>query len=73
MKNQFDRINVRDDVKGADGREYGKVSYANSADTEGGRAYRGEIAKSSLSGSGSDQTRSAIGPSCGISGKTFIC
>ena len=39
----------------------------------GGRAYRGEIAKSSLSGSGSDQTRSAIGPSCGISGKAFIC
>ena len=29
--------------------------------------YRGEIAKSSFSGSGSDQTRSAIGPSCGIS------
>lgn len=28
---------------------------------------RGEIAKSSFSGSGSDQTRSAIGPSCGIS------
>ena len=29
--------------------------------------YRGEIAKSSLSGSGSDHTKSAIGPSCGIS------
>jgi len=32
------------------------------------RGYRGEIAKSSFSGSGSDQTRSAMGPSCGISG-----
>lgn len=31
---------------------------------------RGEIANSSLSGSGSDQTRSAIGPSCGISGRS---
>lgn len=30
-------------------------------------AHRGEIAKSSFSGSGSDQTRSAIGPSWGIS------
>jgi len=29
--------------------------------------YRGEMAKSSFSGSGSDQTRSAMGPSCGIS------
>ena len=27
----------------------------------------GEIAKSSFSGSGSDQTKSAMGPSCGIS------
>lgn len=30
--------------------------------------HRGDIENSSLSGSGSDQTRSAIGPSCGISG-----
>lgn len=30
-------------------------------------AHLGEIAKSSFSGSGSDQTKSAIGPSCGIS------
>ena len=29
--------------------------------------YLGEIAKSSFSGSGSDQTKSAIGPSWGIS------
>jgi hypothetical protein len=33
-------------------------------------ANRGDIAKSSFSGSGSDQTRSAIGPSCGISART---
>ena len=30
-------------------------------------AHLGEIAKSSFSGSGSDQTKSAIGPSWGIS------
>lgn len=30
-------------------------------------SHLGDIAKSSFSGSGSDHTRSAIGPSCGIS------
>lgn len=33
--------------------------------------YRGDIAKSSFSGSGSDHTRSAMGPSCGISVQSF--
>ena len=37
-----------------------------STDDENG-AHLGEIAKSSFSGSGSDQTRSAMGPSWGIS------
>ena len=36
-------------------------------DREEGNSYLGEMAKSSFSGSGSDQTKSAIGPSCGIS------
>lgn len=35
--------------------------------TWSGLTYLGDIANSSLSGSGSDHTRSAIGPSCGIS------
>ena len=33
------------------------------------KTHLGDIANSSLSGSGSDHTRSAIGPSCGISAK----
>ena len=37
------------------------------ADRKRSDAHLGEIAKSSFSGSGSDQTKSAIGPSWGIS------